>query len=231
MEISLDEIIAGRGEFTSNKSKWANFTIDNATVEILKPWIKFNDEFTKLQVRKHNLLRSKLNIPLLADASELLNDQEKASLILHGILSHTKGVVTRKNKLNELSEKERKVDFKNMQEHAYATTTQEALSRLNLTYTDNYYGVDNQPLPVKKGYGFYPSFVSTTVWKAILGERHSYAKNPDFIDGWGHLLNATYWNNRYYYGVAVGQQVAEDPQTPTKDRFAFTTLDMFFKKR
>ncbi|MDC4182222.1 hypothetical protein [Mycoplasma bradburyae] len=218
-----EEIKQGRGEYDANLN--ARIELQAGDINTLKPLIAFNDKYVETQIKKWNKLRKKLHLPELINASTIFDEEDKAKLILQGILGYTRG--------NFIRNKEVRNDGKMLSTgHSYNVATRETVQKHKLTYGENYYGSYNSPLLSRPDYGLTSEFVSTVLFKNVLGERHAYAKygldDASKIREWGHLLGALDNKFKYFYAVIIAEDEGADPSFKEYNRYRVNINDMLF---
>ncbi|MDC4184275.1 hypothetical protein [Mycoplasma bradburyae] len=211
------EIDAGRGLLSEDKA--AMVAIEDVDVTTLQPLITFNDNYTAKQIAKWNLLRTKLHLPALQDASSTLNANEKAKLILQGILGFTR-IESNNSNVSTV--------------HSYNKGTDEVVKAHNWNYGDIYYSSFSTPLVSDDNVGITSDFLSTVLFKSTLGERKAYKQygltSEEKVKEWGHLLAALDKNAKYYYGVVIAEETGMNETVPLRTNYKVYINDMFFKK-
>ncbi|WP_036463785.1 hypothetical protein [Mycoplasmopsis sturni] len=192
------ELKEGRGELDNPST----VEIDPSDLEIFKKLVKIADNYTKFQIDRYNKIREKLHVPALENITSQLTEDQRANLVLQGILGYTRGLF--------IKDKTQRNDGKTLSiGHGLNKATQDTLAKINKAYTDNYYGSYNNPVYTSEKTGLTNDFLSTLFFRLILGERKAYdqdlsSRGDKFtVDGWGHLAG-TMDNHVYgFYGVPI----------------------------
>ncbi|WVH34279.1 hypothetical protein RUS48_03355 [Mycoplasmoides gallisepticum] len=69
--------------------------LDPNDIEVFRPLIAFNDHYSHMRTANYNKLREKMNLPLFKDYSKIFTEEDKAKLILQGLLGSIRGDLIR----------------------------------------------------------------------------------------------------------------------------------------
>lgn len=192
------EIKEGRGEL----DKPSDVNIDEEDLPIFKKLVKISDNYTTFQIERYNKIRKKLHVSELKNITSQLSEEDRANLVLQGILGYTRGIF--------IKDKTQRNDGTTLKiGHGLNKATDTTLAKIEKGYADNYYGSYNTPVYSSEKAGLTNDFLSTLFFRLILGEREAYdkdlkAKGGNFtVDGWGHLAGMMDGHLYGFYGVPI----------------------------
>ncbi|WP_225306153.1 hypothetical protein [Mycoplasmoides gallisepticum] len=175
--------------------------LDPNDIEVFRPLIAFNDHYSHMRTANYNKLREKMNLPLFKDYSKIFTEEDKAKLILQGLLGSIRGDLIR----DKAVIRGRVVTTG----HSYNIETDNVIKKHHLLYSENYYGSYNTPTISTKNVGLSDGLLATRMFKTVLGEKDAFKKHQfyqggkDTSDNWGHLLNAVTAGNVGVYGTVI----------------------------